>query len=154
TLQFKFRSPKVPDRFVVSQTVVEGKLVNNYKDAPKELIEGQWSGAVASAPVSIELAALGKEDLVVHEWGVFTVFNDVKYANVNPKEEWGTLPTFFYRQFPKERLRWMPSAWDKPVVYFYAKPESMHVNVKVTFAEGAPVVWWPAVSDPLDGNVP
>jgi hypothetical protein len=154
TLQFKFRSPKVPDRFVVSQTVVEGKLTPTYKDAPKELIEGQWSKEAVSAPVAIELAPLGKDDLVVHEWGVFTVFNDVKYANVNRKEEWGSLPSFFYRQFPKERLRWMPAGWDKPVIYFYSKPESLHVNVKVTFADGAPVVWWPAVSSPVDSGVP
>src|SRR5262249_39235744 len=96
------------------------------------------------------MTALAKDDLVVHEWGVFTVFNDVKYANVNRKEEWGSLPTFFYRQFPKERLRWVPAAWDKPVVYFYAKPQSLRVGVKVTFTEGAPVVWWPAAYDPVD----
>src|SRR5262249_46786501 len=53
-------------------------------------------------------------------------------------------------QFPRERLRWSPAAWDKPVVYFYAKPSSLNVSVKVTFPEGAPVVWWPAVADPLD----
>jgi hypothetical protein len=95
-------------------------------------------------------AKLDKDDLVVHEWGVFTVLNDAKYANANRKEEWGSLPTFFYRQFPKERLRWMPSAWDKPLIYFYAKSESMHLRVKVTFTEGAPVVWWPAAAEPVD----
>src|SRR6516162_2768788 len=94
-------------------------------------------------------AKLDKDDLVVHEWGVFTVLNDAKYANANRKEEWGSLPTFFYRQFPKERLRWMPSAWDKPLIYFYAKSESMHLRVKVTFTEGAPVVWWPAAAEPV-----
>jgi len=63
-------------------------------------------------------------DFVVHEWGVFTVFNDVKLANANRREEWGELPSFFYRQFPKERLRWVPSAWDKPIIYVHAKPKA------------------------------
>lgn len=54
-----------------------------------------------------------EQDLTVHEWGVFTVFNDRKYANLNRKAEWGDLPDFFYRQFPKQRLRWAPSPWDK-----------------------------------------
>jgi hypothetical protein len=150
-LQFKFQSPVLPPRLVVSQSQELGKpLVTNYKDTPPEMLTNAWAGAVASAPVTVELAPLDKEDLVVHEWGVFTVFNDAKYANVNRKEEWGRLPSFFYRQFPKERLRWLPSAWDKPVVYFYAKPTPLHVNVRVTFPEGAPVVWWPAAVAPVD----
>src|SRR5262249_952733 len=76
--------------------------------------------------------------------------NDAKYANANRKEEWGSMPAFFYRQFPTERLHWAPSAWDKPVVYFYAKPTPLHVKVKVTFTDGMPVVWWPAAADPVD----
>ena len=115
-----------------------------------DVLNHQWSDEALSNKVAFELAPIGKDDLVVHEWGVFTVFNDVKYANVNRKEEWGSLPSFFYRQFPKERLRWQPSGWDKPVIYFYAKPQTLQVTVKVTFAEGAPVVWWPAVASPVD----
>src|SRR5205807_8678634 len=56
------------------------------------------------------------------------------------------------RQFPVERLHWVPSAWDKPVVYFYAKPTPLHLKVKVTFTEGMPVVWWPAAADPVDNR--
>jgi RNA polymerase sigma factor (sigma-70 family) len=149
-LQFRFRSPKVPERFNVGQRVVNGKAETIYKAPAAELVAGQWAGEVASAPVSFDLQPLGKDDLVVHEWGVFTVFNDAKYANVNRKAEWASLPSFFYRQFPKLRLRWVPAAWDKPVVYFYARPESLRLSVQVTFAEGAPVVWWPAVADPVD----
>jgi hypothetical protein len=150
TVQFRFRSPPVPARFIVAQTFDKGKEVLSYKDVPKEMTAGQWAREAVSAKVEFELAPLEENDLAVHEWGVFTVFNDVKYANVNRKEEWGSLPSFFYRQFPKERLRWVPSAWDKPIVYFYAKNTPMHVNVKVTFAEGAPVVWWPAVASPVE----
>jgi hypothetical protein len=147
--KFRFRSPKAPQRFAVSTTEVAGKQVTTYKDASAALLAGQWAGEATSAPVEFELAGLVADDLVVHEWGVFTVFNDAKYANANRKEEWGSLPSFFYRQFPIERLRWMPSAWDKPIVYFYTKA-LLHVSVKVTFPEGAPVVWWPAASDPVD----
>src|SRR5207237_8306356 len=107
---------------------------------------GQCANETISAPIAFTMTALAKDDLVVHEWGVFTVFNDAKYANVNRKQEWGSLPSFFYRQFPTERLRWVPSAWDKPIIYFYAKPAPLRVNVKVTFPAGAPVVWVPAVA--------
>jgi len=149
--QFRFKSPNLPARMVVGYSVeADGKKTLRYKDTAPELLANHWSGEVASAPVAFQLAPLGKEDLVVHEWGVFTVFNDVKVANANRRDEWGSLPTFFYRQFPKERLRWVPSAWDKPIVYFYATPASLHLNVKVTFTQGAPVVWWPAVADPVD----
>jgi hypothetical protein len=150
TLTCRFRSPKVPQRFAVSQRVIAGKIVTQYTDPSPELVAGQWANETRSAPVSFELLALGKDDLVVHEWGVFTVFNNAEYANVNRKEEWGNLPSFFYRQFPKERLRWVPAAWDAPIIYFYAKPETLHMNVNVTFPTGAPVVWWPAVASPTD----
>lgn len=150
TLQFRYRSPKVPERFGVARRFVEGKEIVKTRAPAPELVAGQWAGEVDSAPVAFELKALGKDDLVVHEWGVFTIFNEAKYANANRKEEWGGLPSFFYRQFPTERLRWVPSAWDKPVVYFYAKPESLRISVKVTFTDGAPVVWWPAVTSPVN----
>jgi hypothetical protein len=150
TARFRFRSPKAPAKFLAGQKVDKGKVVIVYKDVPAEVTAGQWANKAISAPVAFEMTALAKDDLVVHEWGVFTVFNDVKYANVNRKEEWANLPSFFYRQFPTERLRWVPSAWDKPIVYFYAKKTPLRVKVKVTFAEGAPVVWWPAVASPVD----
>jgi hypothetical protein len=90
------------------------------------------------------------DDLTVHEWGVFTVFNDLKFANANLKTEWGTLPAEFYRQFPERRLRWAPAVWKKPIIYFYSKQPSLWLDVSVRFPEGAPVVWWPACAEPLD----
>jgi hypothetical protein len=93
-----------------------------------------------------------EQDLTVHEWGVFTVFNDRQYANLNRKAEWGDLPDFFYRQFPKQRLRWSPGAWDKPLIYFYSKRPSLKLNVSVKFVRGAPVVWWPAAAKPVDDS--
>src|SRR4051812_36275986 len=90
-------------------------------------------------------------DLVVHEWGVFTVFNDVKFANANRKAEWGRLPDAFYRQFPAQRLKWAPASWDKPIVYFYTSRPSLDVEVGVKFTGGgAPVVWWPCAAEPAN----
>jgi hypothetical protein len=142
-LRLRFVSPKIPP---VQKIGKSGKITN----APAEILAGEWAGEIESAPASFELLPLGKEDLVIHEWGVFTVLNDSKYANANRKEEWGSLPTFFYRQFPKARLPWFPSATDKPIIYVYAKPSPILMNIKVAFAEGTPVVWWPATTDPVD----
>jgi hypothetical protein len=152
TLTCRFRSPRVPPRFAVGQGLVDGKIQTIYQDAAAELLAGQWASEVISPQISFEIKPLGPDDLVVHEWGVFTVFNEAKYANLNRRAEWGSLPDFFYRQFPKERLRWVPSAWDKPIVYFYAKPTPLNVSVQVKFTAGAPVVWWPAAADPVDDS--
>jgi len=151
-VQCRFRSPEVPKQFLVGQRLVAGKVEAEYTAPAAALVANQWANEVRPAPITFQLLPLQKDDLTVHEWGVFTVSNDVKYANVNRKEEWGSLPNFFYRQFPKERLRWMPAAWDKPIIYFYAKPTQQRLDVSVTFPEGAPVVWWPAVSDPYDDS--
>lgn len=154
TLAFTFKGPKCPARYPAGQEVVEreGKreVVQKMADTPKEVLDGAWSGELRANPVPLEVRPLGEDDLAVHEWGVFTVFSDVKHANANRKAEWGQLPAEFYRQFPERRLRWVPAAWDKPIVYFYTKQPSMQVDVRVRFASGAPVVWWPACASPVD----
>jgi hypothetical protein len=146
----RFRSPVVPAKFEVKSTNKDKQIEVTYKDASPYLLANHWAGEIEAMPLTFELQPLAKEDWIVHEWGVFTVLNDAKYANANRKEEWGNLPTFFYRQFPTERLRWVPSGWDKPLVYFYSKPPSLLVRATVTFAEGAPVVWWPAAAWPVN----
>jgi hypothetical protein len=83
--------------------------------AGPEQLAGAWSGSVTAITEQITLSPMKAADLIVHEWGVFTDFNDQKYANLNRKAEWGDLPGFFYRQLPKQRLRWSPAAWDKPL---------------------------------------
>ena len=115
-----------------------------------EVMKNMWSGTLVSNAAKVKLSPLGKDELRVHEWGVFTVYSDAKYANVGMKGEWESLPKFFYRQFPQQRLRWQPAAWNKPIVYFYSKPHCLRVNVSVTFKEGAPVVWWPCCDQPVD----
>ena len=124
TATFRFRSPVAPAQFVIGQKLAKGKTENVYKKVPAEISAKQWAKEAGAAPVAFEIAALAKDDLVVHEWGVFTVFNDAKYANLNRKQEWGSLPSFFYRQFPTERLRWVPSAWDKPIRLFLCEEDA------------------------------
>jgi hypothetical protein len=133
TLRFQFRSPELVAA-----------------SASEDLQTNQWLGPLTSAPVTFNLQPLDENDLVVHEWGVFKLFKDPALAAVDRKREWDSLPSFFYRQLPKERLRWNPGSWLKPIVYFYAKAAPLHLSVNVSFTHGAPVIWWPAVADPID----
>ncbi len=142
-LRLRFASPKIPPVYKMAKS-------DRTIDASSEMLAAEWAEVIESVPVSFELLPLGKDDLMIHEWGVFTVLNDSKFANADRKEEWATFPPFFYRQFPTVRLPWFPAAWDKPIIYVYAKPNPIHMNLKVRFAEGVPVVWWPATSDPID----
>jgi hypothetical protein len=139
----------VPGKYSLRLRIRSAK-VTAHSGLPQELVAGQWAGEAVAGPVHFELAPLTRNDLVVHEWGVFTLFNDAKYANSNSKQEWDSLPNFFYRQYPQERLRWEPANWNKPIVYFYAKETPLRLEVKLTFADGMPVVWWPAVAEPFD----
>jgi hypothetical protein len=155
SLTYTLNGPDLPARTVSGERVSQkdGKEVREtiYDEATPDQKRFAWSGKVTSNTAALDLNPLRDEDLKVHEWGVFTVFNDLKYANVNRQAEWSALPDFFYRQFPKQRIKWMPGAWDKPIVYFYSKRPALNVNLKVKFADGgAPVVWWPCASEPIN----
>ncbi len=119
-------------------------------NTPPEVFAGQWAHEVVSAPITIELLPLTKKDLVVHEWGVFGVFNNAQDAESFRNKEWSSLPSFVYRQFPKEHLSSRPGMVNKPVLYFYGAQTPLSLEVNVRFTEGVPVVWWPAVADPVD----
>jgi len=111
----------------------------------EEMKAGNWTGKAVSKPT--------KDGLRVHEWGVFTVQPDVSHANAGLKAEWASLPETFYRQFPTQKLRYMPLMVNKPIVYFYSAHQAMRVSAKVRFPGGAPVVWWPAAAYPFDGGM-
>jgi hypothetical protein len=135
--------------------VVSGRAANGQDifDTPMdEDIAKAWDGTVKSNTATFKVVAPSEEDLGVHEWGVFTIYNDAKYANAGRKAEWATLPEGFYRQFPTQRLHWVPAAWDKPIIYFHTGRESVKVEVEVSFTDGAPVVWWPAANSPTDDS--
>jgi hypothetical protein len=155
TLVYTLSGPKLPDRAESGRRVVErdGKRETEtvYEEATPAQKRFAFAGPAVSNQATFAIVAPTEKDLAVHEWGVFTVFNDVRFANANRKAEWGALPEFFYRQFPAQRLRWAPAAWDKPVIYFYAGRAGMSVDVSVKFADGgAPVVWWPAAAEPAN----
>jgi hypothetical protein len=157
TLKLSYRSPKCAERYATGQRAVvkEGKQVveTTYENASKEVLAGAFTGTLESNEAAVTIRPMKADDLTLHEWGVFTVFNDLKLANANRKAEWGSLPPDFYRQFPERRLRWQPAAWDKPIVYFYTKQPSLRIDVQVRFTDGAPVVWWPACADPIDNGM-
>jgi hypothetical protein len=177
TLVFRVKAVRLPERAYVGERTeeVEGqdkeaikqgrerpkyRVEKLYEDVPPDVLEHFWARdraagtpVLSSAPVTFRVRNPTEQDLTVHEWGVFTVFNDRKLANINRKAEWESLPDEFYRQFPKQRLMWQPAAWDKPIVYFYSDRVSMNVDMQVAFPEGAPVVWWPCVSAPVDDGV-
>ncbi|MBI5726140.1 MAG: hypothetical protein HZA50_19430 [Planctomycetes bacterium] len=110
-----------------------------------------WENKIEAA-ATFEIEPMDKDDLVVHEWGVFSIYSDVGYANANMRAEWESLPGFFYRQFPPDNRR-MGSVYnmgnvDKPVMYFYSPRPFWRLYVSVDFKEGAPVVWWPCSREP------
>jgi hypothetical protein len=119
----------------------------------RERIKASIVGDVVAPKVKLQVRELKAGDLRVHEWGVFTVYTEMKLANAGMKAEWNSLPDFFYRQFPTYRLKWSPSAWDKPIIYFYAQ-RHLDLTVTIDFKEGAPVVWWPSATHPHIDNQP
>jgi len=92
--------------------------------------------------------------LVVHEWGVFRVHDDIALANADMRAEWDGLPKFIYGQV---KGRDFPKPWgdleivDKPVLFFHC-PQAVDVDLKVDFPGGIPAVWWPGTQTPA-GNL-
>ncbi|MCX6877309.1 MAG: hypothetical protein NTW21_26400 [Verrucomicrobia bacterium] len=156
TFSYTFNGPKLPAKSAVGERVSHqgGREVRErtFDVASPAQLAGAWSGSVTAKPAQMTISPMQAPDLTVHEWGVFTVFNEQKFANLNRKAEWGNLPEFFYRQFPQQRLRWSPGAWDKPLIYFYSDRPALKLEVSVTFTDGVPVVWWPAASAPIDSG--
>ena len=85
----------------------------------------------------------------MHEWGVFPVPRNAAWANIDMRAEISSMPKFFWKMWPEQHLPWRGGV-NKPVIYFYCdKPLS--VNVKIRFADGRPLVWWPAAEKPAGG---
>ena len=147
-LKLSYHPPKLRASMITG-TISDGdEQRSNREDTPAEILNAAWHGTLTAPPVTFRVVPV--DDLAVHEWGVFTVYNDLRFANADRKAEWSSLPEEFYRQFPKTRLQWVPSAWDKPIIYFHTARPNLRFRTSVNFGEGAPVVWWPAVAKPLD----
>lgn len=99
--------------------------------------------AVLSASGSLTAEEPGYD---LHEWGVFTVPRNAGWANLDMKAEWASLPKGFYARFPAVNLPYRGPV-RKPVIYFHAaKPMKLSLNIR--FANGVPIVWWPAAEHP------
>jgi hypothetical protein len=111
---------------------------------------------LAAGPARAQQPAAVK-GLVVHEWGVFRVHEDVQMANADVRAEWDDLPGFVYGHI---QGRQVPQHWGaleirkKPVLFFHAA-EPVQVRLRIDFPGGMPGVWWPAtVSPTVEGNQP
>ena len=113
-------------------------------------------GMVLAGAVGLLLAAAPEANpepphkgFAVHEWGVFSVTHDAAYANADRRAELEELPKFMYGQMATRELpkHFVPRRVRKPVVFFHA-PGPLTVEFRVAFAEGLPLVWWPATETP------
>lgn len=85
----------------------------------------------------------------LHEWGVFPVPRNAAWAMLDTRAELAEMPEFFCMMWPKEKLPWHGPV-TKPVIYFYPE-HAMELSLKIKFADGRPLVWWPAASHPVGG---
>jgi hypothetical protein len=113
-----------------------------------------WLVALAGAGLGIALGADPAEklqkDLVVHEWGVISVYNDVELANADMRAVWAGLPKFVYGNVDRRSIPVQQAIVFAPVIYFHT-PKDTNVHVKLEFPGGRPAVWWPANSNiPFD----
>jgi hypothetical protein len=117
-------------------------------------------GIVATALAGLLLSAAPDANpepplkgFAVHEWGVFTVSDDVATMNADHRAEMEALPKFMYGQMTTRELptHFIPTRVKKPVVFFHA-PQPIVVDMRVQFPGGTPLVWWPATETPAITN--
>jgi len=111
-----------------------------------EVVVGGWLHQAAGQKVTQGAAAETANGFVVHEWGVFNVFDDEKAALQIMTEEWKGLPKFVYGVLDGRTLPYRGPV-RKPVVYFHSA-KALTVQMKVDFPKGKAMVWWPATEMP------
>lgn len=148
-----FTGSAVPRKVRTGERITNGQRETIYTELTDEQVAGLWTGTLSTPTVAFEMRNCTPAELTVHEWGVFTVYPSVRYANAGRRAEWQSLPEQFYRQFPSRKLRFFPAMVDKPIMYFHTNQPAMEFSSRVTFAEGAPVVWWPACWMPYDDGM-
>ncbi|MBI3829348.1 MAG: hypothetical protein HY291_07515 [Planctomycetes bacterium] len=84
----------------------------------------------------------------LHEWGVFSVPRNDAWAQHDMKQEWAQMPKEFYGRAPGRYLPYRGPV-KKPVIFFHAQ-KPLQVKLTITFAEGSPMVWWPAAEEPAN----
>ncbi len=95
--------------------------------------------------------APAKPDLIVHEWGVISVYNDVELANADMRAEWAGLPKFVNGQIDGRKVPEYMGPVLAPVIYFHTA-QPITLSVKVDFPGGKPAVWWPSTVTPARGG--
>jgi hypothetical protein len=102
----------------------------------------------AVAPADVPAVHKG---LVVHEWGVFRVHDDVEVANADARAEWDSLPPFMYGNVSGRTLPvdWGPLEIRRRPVIFFHSPDPVAVSVHLDFPGGMPGVWWPGTRTPV-----
>lgn len=103
-----------------------------------------WAAAVPCAEKEPE----GSYEL--HEWGVFSVPRNDAWAQRDMRQEWSEMPKEFYGRMKGRSLPYR-GAVKKPVIFFHAN-KAMQVTLAIRFAQGCPVVWWPAAEEPSTGG--
>lgn len=106
------------------------------------------SVSVALCACTLASCFAADSEYELHEWGVFSVPRGDAWAQRDMKMEWATFPEFFFKTWPTVKLPLShPQAARKPVIFLHAeKPLSLELSIR--FAEGRPLVWWPATSYP------
>jgi hypothetical protein len=111
------------------------------------LLVGSWLLGQSDAPRQ------KGNGLIVHEWGVFGVYEDEKTALAVMRAEWKGLPRFIYGVRELDRAMPYRGPVRKPVIYLHA-PQAMTVDLKVSFTKGRAMVWYPATVTPCDEGKP
>jgi hypothetical protein len=113
--------------------------------------------ALAVAPLHAQAKDPPAKGLVVHEWGIWRVHNDLELANADMRAIWEALPKFVYGQLPGREL---PKHWqnleivDRPVLFFHT-PAAVDLTLRLDFPRGLPGLWWPGTQSPAlrDGRI-
>jgi hypothetical protein len=106
-------------------------------------------GAADKAPKGVPAEVPIHKGLEVHEWGVFTIHDDLDMANADMRSEWEAVPKFFYGQMAGREL---PRDYSnvivkKPVIFFHS-PDALSLDLRVDFPGGMPAIWWPLTHAP------
>lgn len=113
---------------------------------------GEYRLIVQPLPVHIKV---DNDAYTLHEWGVFSATRDAAWAKQDMLAEWQTFPAFFRGILPGRKLfqtgELVPqyeqlNVW-KPVIFIHNE-KMTSIDLKVTFPNGRPVVWWPPAIEP------
>lgn len=100
-----------------------------------------------------------KGPYAIHEWGVFTASRGTRWAKQDMLSEWASMPSFFRGTIPGRtlfnpaelRVNHRPMIVRKPVIFIHNQTLAAF-DLKVTFPDGKPMIWWPPAVEPRTGT--